>query len=223
MEDEQLVVADLDEQRVDEFLDLRRRRGRTCRGCRSTALLLIEQLRCARVVATPDRVSRSRGSHRHHDRACAALGHGAGQRHVGHMGAATGLHISEAIGLDRDDVDLLAGVLSVRHTKFDKSRFAPVHDSTRRALKRYEKQRGLIFPRPSSPAFLLSERGIRVTSCSAHTYRYIKAIPVALQLATYLRPSRKGLVGRPRGSSKRGAAGAGASPVLEKLGVNVGA
>jgi site-specific recombinase XerD len=54
MTKEQLAVVDLDEPRVDEFVDARRRRGRTCRGFRSTALLLIEQLRSAGVVPTPE-------------------------------------------------------------------------------------------------------------------------------------------------------------------------
>jgi hypothetical protein len=39
----------------------------------------------------------------------------------------------------------------------------------------------------------------------------------------YLRPSRKGLVGRPRSSGKRGNAGTGTYPVLERLGIDVGA
>lgn len=45
-----------------------------------------------------------------------------------------------------------------------------------------------------------------------------------LQLKTpYLRPSRKGLVGRPRSTGKRGIAGVGSYPVLERLGIEVGA
>lgn len=35
----------------------------------------------------------------------------------------------------------------------------------------------------------------------------------------YIRPTRKGLVGRPRGSGKRGEGGVGAYPVLERLGI----
>ena len=53
MSREQLAVAHLDEQRVDEFLEVRRRRGCGCRGFRATALQLIEQLRRAGVVAAP--------------------------------------------------------------------------------------------------------------------------------------------------------------------------
>jgi integrase len=51
--------------------------------------------------------------------------------------AATGLRLGEALSLDRDDVDLRAGVLAVRRAKFGKSRFVPIHDSTRRVLQRY--------------------------------------------------------------------------------------
>ncbi len=57
------------------------------------------------------------------------------------------LRISEAVGLDRDDVDLAAGVLTVRRTKFGKSRLIPVHATTRRALEQYAVSRDLEFSR----------------------------------------------------------------------------
>jgi integrase len=47
--------------------------------------------------------------------------------------AVTGMRISEAMGLERDDVDLDAGVLTVRLTKFAKSRLVPLHPTTRTA------------------------------------------------------------------------------------------
>ncbi len=50
MANEDLTVADLDERCVGEFLEARRRRGRTHRGFRRTLLQLLEQLRCAGVV-----------------------------------------------------------------------------------------------------------------------------------------------------------------------------
>jgi len=81
--------------------------------------------------------------------------------------AATGLRHGEALALDRDDVDLRSGLLAVRRTKFGKSRFVPIHDSTRRALKRYARKRDLCCRHSRSPAFLLSERGTRITQCSA--------------------------------------------------------
>lgn len=81
--------------------------------------------------------------------------------------AATGLRLGEALALERDDVDFRAGLLSIRHAKFGKSRFVPVHDSTCAALHRYAQRRDVVLPRPASPAFLLSERGTRITHSMA--------------------------------------------------------
>jgi site-specific recombinase XerD len=100
--------------------------------------------------------------------------------------AATGLRLSEALALDRDDVDLRAGVLAIRRTKFGKSRFVPIHDSVRRALQRYAHQRDRLAPRRTAPAFLLAEGGTRVTQCSA---RYNFAV---VSRAIGLRPPARG-------------------------------
>ena len=98
--------------------------------------------------------------------------------------AATGLRVSEALALDRDDVDLGAAMLFVRRAKFGKSRFVPNHDSTRRALRRYAQQRDLLLPRPASPAFLLSERGTRVKQGSANYNFAVVSRAVGLRLPT---------------------------------------
>lgn len=81
--------------------------------------------------------------------------------------AVTGMRLSEALALDRDDVDLRAGVVAVRRAKFGKSRFVPLHDSTCTALRRYGRQRDRLLSRPSIPAFFVAERGARVTTWSA--------------------------------------------------------
>jgi integrase/recombinase XerD len=78
----------------------------------------------------------------------------------------TGMRISEPIHLDRDDVDLAQGILTVRQTKFGKSRWVPVHPSTQRVLRRYADLRDRIFPRPGTPSFFVSERGTRLTDCT---------------------------------------------------------
>ena len=49
----------------------------------------------------------------------------------------TGMRVGEAIRLDRDDVDLAHGVLTVRETKFGKSRELPLHPTTVDALREY--------------------------------------------------------------------------------------
>ncbi len=54
--------------------------------------------------------------------------------------AATGLRISEATSLTRADVDWQQGCLRIRESKFGKSRWVPLHVTTRDALHRYAKQ-----------------------------------------------------------------------------------
>lgn len=81
--------------------------------------------------------------------------------------AATGMRHGEALALNREDVDLISGVLTIRCAKFGKSRFVPVHDSTREALRQYAQRRDSCVPHPRSQAFLLADRGTRVTQDSS--------------------------------------------------------
>lgn len=76
--------------------------------------------------------------------------------------ATTGLRPGEVLALDVDDVDLHGGVLAVRKTKFGKSRFVPVHESTREALAHYAAHRDRLCPRRPTKAFFVSERGTRL-------------------------------------------------------------
>lgn len=75
--------------------------------------------------------------------------------------AVTGMRLSEAIGLRRDDVDLEAGVLTVRLTKFGKSRLVPLHPTTRAALRNYAERRDAHFASRCDPHphFFVAERG----------------------------------------------------------------
>jgi integrase len=81
--------------------------------------------------------------------------------------AVTGMRVSEALKLDRQDVDLQEGILTIRRTKFGKSRLVPLHPSSREALKSYAGRRDAIFPKLSTPAFFISEGGTRITEWSA--------------------------------------------------------
>jgi integrase len=80
--------------------------------------------------------------------------------------AATGMRCNEALRLDRDDVDLANGILTVHGTKFGKSRHVPLHPSTQRALQRYAVRRDRLCPTPACPSFFLSERGTRLSHWS---------------------------------------------------------
>ena len=75
----------------------------------------------------------------------------------------TGTRISEVIHLDRDDVDFRQGLLTIRLTKFGKSRLIPLHPSTVEKLKVYVKLREQLYPRPSTSRFFLSNQGTPLT------------------------------------------------------------
>lgn len=77
--------------------------------------------------------------------------------------AVTGMRVGEAIGLDRKDVDLDRGLLTVHRAKFNKSRFVPIHSTTQKILRQYEQQRDRLCRHPQTPSFFLSERGTRLT------------------------------------------------------------
>ncbi len=76
--------------------------------------------------------------------------------------ASTGLRVSEAIHLRDADVDLKHGMLTIRQTKFAKSRQLPVHPSTIAALARYRRQRARHVPVTPGMRFLIGSRGRRL-------------------------------------------------------------
>ena len=80
--------------------------------------------------------------------------------------AATGLRVSEAIGLDEQDIDLEEAVLTVRRGKNGKSRFVPMSASAVDRLGAYRAERNRILG-ASPSAFFLFESGQRPTDCSA--------------------------------------------------------
>lgn len=76
--------------------------------------------------------------------------------------ASTGLRVSEAINLRDADVDLKHGMLTIRQTKFAKSRQLPLHPSTVTALSHYRRQRAQHFPATDDSPFLIGSRGQRL-------------------------------------------------------------
>ena len=77
--------------------------------------------------------------------------------------ACTGLRIGEAIRLDRDDFDPTRGLLTVRDTKFGKSREVQLDRSTVQALIDYGQIRDRLCPCPpaATRSFFLTTRGTR--------------------------------------------------------------
>ena len=73
--------------------------------------------------------------------------------------AVTGLRISEAIALEARDVDLQHSVLTIRGTKFGKTRLVPLHVSTTAVLASYARRRDRRLGSSSPPRFLVNNYG----------------------------------------------------------------
>jgi len=73
--------------------------------------------------------------------------------------ACTGLRISEALALTNADVDLKGGVLTIRRSKFGKSRLVPLDPSAVAALVRYRNQRARYVPADPELPFFIATRG----------------------------------------------------------------
>ena len=95
--------------------------------------------------------------------------------------AVTGMRISEPIGLDRNDVDLSEGVLTVRKTKFGKSRLVPLHPSTAERLSEYARLRDRLCLNPQSPSFFVSERGTRLTDDTVRRWFVVLSRKIGLR------------------------------------------
>jgi integrase/recombinase XerD len=88
--------------------------------------------------------------------------------------ATTGLRLGEALGLDRQDVDLPDGAVHVR-ARQSRQREVPLHHSTTEALREYAWARERRWPEPQTPAFFLNTCGARLTK-SEFNHRFAKLI-----------------------------------------------
>ncbi len=76
--------------------------------------------------------------------------------------AATGMRISEAIGLDGGHVLWDEGRLLIERSKFDKTRYVALHQSTLEALDTYTRRRDELCPVAQSTSFFVSSAGTRL-------------------------------------------------------------
>lgn len=82
--------------------------------------------------------------------------------------AATGLRISEALHLRCADVDLVRETLTVRQTKFCKSRLVPLHATVAHALKKYTSFRRSYVPVLPDAFFFVSANGAALGDRTVH-------------------------------------------------------
>ena len=80
--------------------------------------------------------------------------------------AVTGLRISEALALDRDDLDVDGGVLRVRRGKLGKERLLPLDRSVVSRIVDYVAERDRLIGHRATPLFV-TDKGTRLTDCSA--------------------------------------------------------
>ena len=73
--------------------------------------------------------------------------------------AAAGLRLSEALNLNISDVDLAAGAVTIRQTKFRKSRCLPLHSSVVQALDFYVRSRDRCHATDPGAPFFVSQAG----------------------------------------------------------------
>jgi integrase/recombinase XerD len=94
----------------------------------------------------------------------------------------SGMRLGEARNLEVRDVDVTTGVLTIRGTKFGKSRLVPLHDSTREVLADYIVRRNRHWAgRPVSSYLFVSNRGNRLDGAEVHRTFYALSRQVGLR------------------------------------------
>jgi len=97
----------------------------------------------------------------------------------------SGLRVSEALGLDLDDVDVSQGIVRVMG-KGSKERLAPLSDASRERLRDYQRRRGELSPALTEKALFLGSRGARLNRRQAA--RIIDALAKEAGLARHAHP-----------------------------------
>jgi integrase/recombinase XerD len=96
----------------------------------------------------------------------------------------SGMRISEALALERRDVDLHDGLLTIRQTKFNKTRLIPLHASTRAVVTAYAERRDRVVPHPTATTFLLNDHGRRLEISAVHRTFYDLSRQIGLRAPT---------------------------------------
>ncbi len=97
----------------------------------------------------------------------------------------SGLRLGEARNLELQDVDLEAGVLTVRNAKFGKTRLVPLHASTCKVLAEYLARRQDHWAgRAVSSYLFVSSRGNRLDSGQIHRAFYVLSRQIGLRGAS---------------------------------------
>lgn len=94
--------------------------------------------------------------------------------------AVTGMRPHEALNLKREDVDISHQIITIHESKFRKSRYIPIHQTTANILCDYAKYRDHCFPVPKSPEFFIGHHGNKPASNTLldNFHKHLKKIGV---------------------------------------------
>jgi integrase/recombinase XerD len=95
----------------------------------------------------------------------------------------TGLRVGEALRLKLDDVDLDNGVLTVRGTKFGKSRLVPIHTSTRQVMTDYKNRRAHLLGERDAAHFFVTQTGHQLDGGDLRRVFYCLSRQIGLRAA----------------------------------------
>jgi integrase len=98
--------------------------------------------------------------------------------------AVTGLRISEALNLLSTDVDWSEGILTIRASKFGKSRLIPLHGSSLKILSDYDVRRDALFADRKTPYFFCSRYGGRLDEGQVRRVFYFISRQIGIREAT---------------------------------------
>jgi integrase/recombinase XerD len=95
-----------------------------------------------------------------------------------------GLRIGEAIRLKLEDVNLQEGLLTIRGTKFGKSRLVPIHRSTQEVLAQYRTRRERFLAGRTASSLFITSRGNHLDIGDIHRTFYKLSRRIGLRGAT---------------------------------------
>lgn len=106
----------------------------------------------------------------------------------------TGMRVGEAVRLDRADVSLADGLITIRESKFAKSRQVVIHATTVTALRSYLRRRAVLSPTPGEPAFFVHPGGNRIAYPSVcQMFRALVSRAGLMPRSLHCRPTIHGL------------------------------
>ena len=102
----------------------------------------------------------------------------------------TGLRISEALNLESRDIQWAESLLTIRTSKFGKSRLVPMDRTTKEVLAEYATRRNRLFPDRPTAVFFPSRTGTRLDAGQVRRVFYVLSRKIGIRGASESRGPR---------------------------------